>query len=154
MHDKAPPRGWPRLSSAVFYDDAAAAIDWLTRVFGVDTRVRVDGPDGRVVHSQLTFGEGMVMISQVGLQGGANHSCPRKSPRGAGGANTQSVMLCVDDVDAHCERARAGGAKILIEPATQDYGPDYWSDRTYLAEDPEGHQWWFLQRLREAPEAR
>lgn len=152
MHEQAPPRGWPRLSSAVFYEDAAAAIDYLTRVLGFEVRLRVDGPDGRVVHSQLSFGEGLVMVSQVGLQGGANHSGPRKSPRGAEGANTQSLMLFVDDVDAHCEQARAAGAKILIEPATQDYGPDYWSDRTYLAEDLEGHQWWFAQRLRDAPD--
>jgi uncharacterized glyoxalase superfamily protein PhnB len=151
MHDQPPPRDWPRLSSAVFYDDAAAAIDWLTRVFGFDVRVRVDGPDGRVIHSQLTFGEGMVMVGQVGLQGGANHSGVRRSPRGVDGANTQSLLIFVDDVDAHCEQVRAAGGTVLIEPETQDYGPDYWSDRTYLAEDLEGHQWWFSQRLREAP---
>lgn len=152
MHDIPSPRGWPRLSSALFYDDAATAIDWLARVFGFDVKLRVDGPDGRVVHSQLTFGEALVMASQVGLRGGADHSAPRKSPRAVGGANTQSLLIFVDDVDAHFERVRAAGGKVLIEPETQDYGPDYWSDRSYLAEDLEGHQWWFSQRLRAAAE--
>ena len=43
---------------------------------------------------------------------------------------------------------RAAGATIAMEPATTDYGEDYWSDRTYEAIDPEGHHWWLMQRLR------
>jgi uncharacterized glyoxalase superfamily protein PhnB len=62
--------------------------------------------------------------------------------------NTQSLMLYVDDVDAHCATARAHGAKIVDEPTVHDYGEDYWSDRSYGASDPEGHLWWFSQRLR------
>ena len=33
---KATPAGWPRISSALFYDDAGAAIDWLCKAFGFD----------------------------------------------------------------------------------------------------------------------
>ena len=54
----------------------------------------------------------------------------------------------MDDVDVHCQRARAAGAKIVEEPVTNDYGEEYWADRTYRAEDLEGHQWWFMQRVR------
>jgi uncharacterized glyoxalase superfamily protein PhnB len=58
------------------------------------------------------------------------------------------VHVYVDDVDAHFERARAAGATILEEPADQPYG-----DRRYAAEDPEGHQWFFAQHVRDlAPE--
>jgi uncharacterized glyoxalase superfamily protein PhnB len=66
--------------------------------------------------------------------------------------NTQSLCVYVDDVDAHCERARAAGAKIIREPKTTDYGDKYWTDRSYGAVDPEGHLWWFMQRLRTAGE--
>ena len=69
------------------------------------------------------------------------------------GQVTQALCVCVDDVDAHCERARAAGATIAEPPQTHDYGDDYWADRTYRAVDLEGHQWWFLQRVRE-PETR
>jgi uncharacterized glyoxalase superfamily protein PhnB len=55
----------------------------------------------------------------------------------------------VDDADAHCARARAAGAKIIDEPETHDYGEEYWTDRTYRAEDLEGHNWWFYHRVRE-----
>ena len=72
---------------------------------------------------------------------------PGRSPRSLGGANTQTVCVFVDDAEAHCERARKAGAKIVDEPTTSDYGEDYWSDRSYRAEDPEGHQWWFMQRV-------
>ena len=53
----------------------------------------------------------------------------------------------VEDVDAHCERARKAGAKIAMEPETDNYGDDYWSDRSYRAIDLEGHHWWFIQRI-------
>jgi uncharacterized glyoxalase superfamily protein PhnB len=59
------------------------------------------------------------------------------------------MMVFVDDADAHCEHARAEGAKIIREPTTTDYGAEWWSDRTYECEDLEGHHWWFCQRLRE-----
>lgn len=45
----------------------------------------------------------------------------------------------VDDADAHCAHARSRGARIVEEPATHDYGGDYWADRSYGATDPEGH---------------
>ncbi len=58
------------------------------------------------------------------------------------------MMIYVDDVDAHCERARAAGARIVSEPEVHDYGDDYWADRSYGCLDPEGHAWWITQRLR------
>ena len=56
----------------------------------------------------------------------------------------------VDDADDHCNQARSAGARIIDEPTTHDYGEDHWADRTYRAEDLEGHQWWFIQRIRSA----
>ncbi len=136
-----PPPGWPRISSSLYYEDAAGAIDWLGRAFGLEPRLVVEGDDGRIVHSELTFGGGVVMVGSVG-------SRPwYRSPRVAGG-NTQALMMYVDDVETHCHRARAAGATIATEPTTSDYGDEYWSDRSYEAVDPEGHHWWFCQRLR------
>lgn len=139
---KPTPKGWPRLSSALFYDDAATAIDWLCRAFGFQIRLKIDGENGAIVHSELEYGDALLMVS------GASTEKRHASPRGYGGLNTQSLMLFVDDVDAHCAHARAAGAKIVIEPKTEDYGEDYWADRCYQAEDPEGHLWWFAHRVR------
>lgn len=145
---KNTPNGWPRISPAIFYDEAGPAIDWLCRAFGFQVRLKVEGDGGRIEHSELTFGDGLVM---VGTAGG-----PRKastaSPRTLGGKNTQSLMLFVDDVDAHCATARAAGATITMEPAVHDYGDDHWADRSYGALDVEGHNWWFTQRVRDKKE--
>ena len=142
---KNPPEGWPRISSSLFYENAAAAIDWLVRAFGFEVQERVEDEQGRIVHSQLVLDGGLIMVGQTGLQPDRAY---QQSPRGLDGANTQSLAVHVDDADAHCERARAAGAVITMEPATQDYGEGYWVDRSYGARDLEGHHWWFLQRLR------
>ena len=143
---KPPPAGWPRIASAVYYEDAAAAIDWLCRAFGFAVRVKIEGDGGSIQHSELTFGEGLIMVGQAGLE---NKPSFRQSPRALSGANTQNMMVFVDDADAHCEHARANGATIIKEPTTVDYGEEWWTDRGYECEDLEGHHWWFYQRLRD-----
>jgi uncharacterized glyoxalase superfamily protein PhnB len=70
----------------------------------------------------------------------------RRPPRPGG--VTHSVMVCVNDANAHCERAKAHGARIVMEPTDFEYG-----ERQYTAEDPAGHQWTFSQTLADvAPE--
>jgi uncharacterized glyoxalase superfamily protein PhnB len=139
---KPTPKDWPRLSSAIFYDDPAAAIDWLCTAFGFKVRIKVEGEGGAIVHSELELGEGLIMVGSASRDKGSG------SPRSHGGINTQRLMAFIDDADAHCAHARASGAKILAEPSVHDYGEEYWTDRSYEAEDPEGHRWWFTQRLR------
>ena len=148
---KATPRGWPRISSALFYEDAGRAIDWLCATFGFEVRLRIEGEGGRIQHSELTFGEGLIMVGSTKAQKSGDWRDLGVSPRSAGGINTQTLCLFVDDVDAHCAHARAAGAEIVVEPTTSDHGEGYWADRTYLARDPEGHLWWFMQRVREQP---
>ena len=126
------------LIPGLFYDDPNAALDWLAKAFGFETRVCVTGPDGSVVHSEMEVGEGVVMV------GGTTHS-GRKSPRSLGGANTQGAQIFVDGIDAHYARAKAAGATIAYELENKDYG-----DRGYGALDPEGHLWWFAERIDQA----
>jgi len=147
---KPTPRGWPRIASSLYYEDAAGAIDWLCKAFGFEVRIKVEGDDGAIVHSELVFGDGVIMVASAKRDDRADRAFCR-SPRTIGGGNTQNMMVYVDDVEAHCRRARQAGAKIVMEPKTTDYGEDYWTDRGYEAEDPEGHHWWFYQRLRDAP---
>src|SRR5262245_31934899 len=86
------PAGWPRLSSAVFYVDPSAAIAWLERGFGFTTRLRVDGEDGGVIHSELTYHGAVVMVAGLTRQGKPNG---RASPLQVDGLNTQSLFLYV-----------------------------------------------------------
>jgi uncharacterized glyoxalase superfamily protein PhnB len=144
---KPTPRGWPRISSSLFYKEARPAITWLCEAFGFEVRLLVEGEGGRVEHSELVFGDGLIMVGEEARQ--TDKARVGRSPRTVGGANTQSVMVYVDDLDAHCARARAAGAVVTYEPAISDYGEDYWTDKSYGCEDLEGHHWWFCQRLRD-----
>ncbi len=145
---KPTPAGWPRISSSLHARDPAALIDWLCEAFGFELRLKVEGEGGRVEHSELSYGDGLVMVggerTESAVERFGNHWL---SPLTAGG-NTQSLMVYVDDVDAHCAQARDRGARIVSEPSLRDYGDDYWADRSYGCVDPEGHTWWFSQRIR------
>jgi uncharacterized glyoxalase superfamily protein PhnB len=143
---KPAPKGWPRVSVGIYYNDAVTAIDWLCKAFGFEVQLKIEGEGGRIEHSELVLGGGLVMVGDATLERGRPWV---KSPLSVDGANTQSLCIYIDDADAHCVRAKAAGAKIATEPKTTDYGDDYWSDRGYEAVDPEGHHWYFMQRVRD-----
>jgi uncharacterized glyoxalase superfamily protein PhnB len=143
---KPTPPGWPRISSSLYYDEAGKMIDWLCDAFGFELRLRVEGEGGRIEHSELVYGDAVVMVADVH---GKTEKFPHiASPGQVGGRNTQNLMIYVDDVEAHCERVRAAGGTIITEPKTSDHGEDYWTDRCYGCMDPGGHHWWISQRLR------
>jgi uncharacterized glyoxalase superfamily protein PhnB len=139
MH--ALPDGWPRISSSIYYDDPRAGIDWLCKAFGFEVRLLVESGGGKVAHSEIVYGEGLLMVAGSG-------SRPFFKSPGQAGGNTQSLMIFVDDLDAHYARAKAHGAEIFQEPKVSDYGEEYWTDRSYGAIDPGGHHFWFVQRIK------
>ncbi|CAN5183383.1 glyoxalase/bleomycin resistance/extradiol dioxygenase family protein [soil metagenome] len=142
---KPAPTGWPRISTALYYDDASKAIDWLCKAFGFQIRLKVEGENGSIEHSELELGDGLIMVGEAHR----TEKCPyRRSPTAIGGANTQNMMVYVDDVEAHCKRAREAGATITMEPKVSDYGEEYWTDRGYECSDIGGHHWWFQERMR------
>ena len=118
---------------ALSYDDAAAMIEFLCRAFGFEERFRLDMPDGSIGHASLSYGGNELTLASAYPEGGLG------GPSGLAHLHA-SIMVYVDDVDAHHERAVAAGATILQEPEDQFFG-----DRTYRAVDPEGGNWWFHQ---------
>ena len=133
-----PPAHMPRITPNVFYDDPAAALEWLSKTFGFETRMSMPGPSGGVIHAEMQVADSAFMMSPTG------DAEAWSSPKSLGGSVTQSLYVYVDDVDAHCERARSAGAVIASEPETM-----FWGDRTYVAEDLEGHRWTFAQVVEE-----
>lgn len=118
------------------YRDADAAVHWLTRAFGFKEHAVYRDEAGKVVHAELVFGNGMIMLGPDG--GGEFGRMVMTLPERAGGRCTQTIYVVVEDVDAHCARAAAEGAEILIAPRDESYG-----GRSYAARDPEGHAWSF-----------
>ena len=113
-----------------YYEDGPAALRFLVDAFGCRVRHTPD-PD-TFGHAEVEFGEGGVVM--LGTPG-------RVGDRGTWGG----VHVYVDDVDAHCERARRSGAVIVSEPQDMPYG-----DRSYETRDTEGNAWWFAQVLSRA----
>lgn len=138
------PAGWPRMSSSLAYQDPVRAIDWLVAAFGFSVRIKVPDGSGGIMHSELTFGDAVVMVAGERSQG----LSLSRSPKSLNGATTQGLFVYVDDIETHCARALAAGAVVTRELATTDYGAQYWTDRGYSVLDPEGHSWHFAQRLR------
>jgi uncharacterized glyoxalase superfamily protein PhnB len=124
--------------------DAVRAIDWLVGAFGFSIRLKVPNDTGGIQHSELVFGEAVVMVASERLEG----PLVARSPRSLAGAATQALFIYVDDIEAHYTQALAAGAVVARELATVDYGAQYWTDRGYTVLDPEGHTWHFAQRLR------
>jgi uncharacterized glyoxalase superfamily protein PhnB len=110
------------------YADARAAIEWLTKAFGLTVRTVTDKPDGTVAHAELNCGRGVLIVGQRE---------PGDRPPAAG-ANDWVVYVAVDDVDAHHDHAVAAGAEIARGLTDQPYG-----SREYDARDGEGNLWSF-----------
>ena len=135
MSVKAIPDG-PRIIPYLLYRDVAGALDWLARAFGFTEHGQsFKDESGRLSHAEMKLGEAIVMMG-----------CPGDDYRNPAdlGATTQMLYVYVENVDAHCEQARAAGAVIEREPADEFYG-----DRRYSARDPEGHVWYFAQHVRD-----
>jgi uncharacterized glyoxalase superfamily protein PhnB len=125
------------LGSGVFYRDPRAALIWLQKAFSFEPSMVVSDAAGGLVHAEMRFGEGYIIVDSEW----AGHIA---SPASIGGRNTQSVYVRLEeDIDAHCDRARAAGAEIVEEPADHFYG-----ERQYRARDPEGHVWTFTRTVR------
>ena len=105
------------------YVDAKAAMTFLADAFGFEPVQAFDGEDGRLVHGEMRFGNGVIML-------GSTDARPDVQSPG--------VYLVVADVDAHFERAKDAGTEIVYPPEDTEFGT-----RRYRARDPEGHEWSF-----------
>src|SRR5262245_33671372 len=121
----------PDIYPSLCYADALAAIAWLCKAFGFTERLVVPGPNGTVMHSELSLGNAVIMV-------GSPHSERGFVPLRGKRESSQALSVHVDDPDAHHARAVAAGAAITRPLRDEEYG-----SRGYMATDPEGHQWYF-----------
>ena len=119
----------------LLYEDVATMLDWLSRAFGFEERLRYADESGNVTHAEMALGDGTIYLGDPG----GDYRSPKST-----GAWPAQVSVYVDDVDAHYESALAAGAVIRQEPQDQPYG-----DRRYDAYDPEGQLWSFATRVRD-----
>jgi uncharacterized glyoxalase superfamily protein PhnB len=115
----------------LYYEDAGAMLDWLSRVFGFEERGRYIDKDGIVRQAEMLVGENELWFSGHG-------------PgfwEAKGGRPDTWIGVWVDDVDAMYERVAAAGVE-SDPPEDKDYDV-----RSYSVKDPEGVSWGFMKRL-------
>ena len=115
-------RDLPRLSPLLHYRDPISAATWLVEAFGLEGQPPERGSLPRDFPIAMRLGLAAVIVVGSDEVRSLDHG----------------VYAYVDDLDAHLARARAAGATIVRDIST--YG-----DRTYVAQDVEGHQWTFAQ---------
>jgi PhnB protein len=123
------PEGYNTISTYLAVEDAARAIDFYKQAFGATERGRMDGPDGKIAHAEIQFGDSVVMFSDQFEQS----TC--KPPKELGGTSA-AMFVYVDDVDAFVDRAVEAGATV-VSPVEDMF----WGDRFGKLSDPFGHEW-------------
>jgi uncharacterized glyoxalase superfamily protein PhnB len=119
---------------AMRYRDCVAAIEWLCTALGFEKQAVYMGEGNTVMHAQLTFGNGMIMLGSV--QNGGEYSDQIVQPDEIGKKETQHACLIVSDADAVYATAKAAGAEMMIDLKEMDYG-----GKAFSCRDPEGHLW-------------
>ncbi len=140
VHAHIPDRYRYAVIPHIMVGDAAAAIDFYRRAFGAHEDFRLDGPDGRVLHAEISIGPSVLMLGDASVaEAEAASFAP---PTALGGGTSVTLHVFVLDVDALAERAAAAGAEIIQPPKDMFHG-----DRTVILRDPSGHLWVFLTHL-------
>ena len=129
MAVKKIPAGYHTVTPYLIVSGAAEAIDFYKRAFNAEERVRMPGPDGRIMHAEIQIGDSHVMLGDEFPQMGV------KSPRSIGGTPV-GICLYVEDVDKIYKQAIAAGGKEERPLQNQFYG-----DRSGTLFDPFGHKW-------------
>ncbi|TMC51578.1 MAG: aminotransferase [Chloroflexi bacterium] len=134
----------PSVIPMIAYENGPAAMDWLARAFGFRERARMVGEGGRLSHGEMAAGDGMIMLATPSphYQGPKHHrgECDAAKQWSEVPYIIDGVLVYVDDIDAHFERASANGATILSQLEQGQEG------KRYRAEDIEGHRWMFIQK--------
>lgn len=134
----------PDVIPMLSYEDGAAAMDWLAQAFGFQEVTRWLDEEGRLSHGEMLTGSGRIMLASPTPA----YESPKHHREHCAAAQAWSqvpwvlngVLVYVDDVDAHYQRAKAAGATILSEP---EAGPP---GKRYRVEDIEGQRWMFMER--------
>ena len=122
MSVKPIPDGYHSVTPYLTVPGIPKLIDFVKQAFGAQQIVRMDGPDGNIVHAEVKIGDSIIMMGEAN----SNFSpMPGK------------IHLYIEGVDKVYKRALDAGATSLREPTDQFYG-----DRMAGVLDKSGNEWW------------
>jgi PhnB protein len=138
---KPVPAGYHTATPYLTIKGAAAAIDFYKRAFGAQELFRMPGPDGKIMHAEITIGDSHIMLADESA------ATETKAPQSLNGTTT-GIFLYVEDVDARFKQAVKAGAKETMP--LQDM---YWGDRFGKLTDPFGHKWMLASHIEDVSPA-
>jgi PhnB protein len=124
------PEGFHTVTPSLVVRDGAKAIEFYKKALGAEERMRMAGPDGKIMHAELKIGDSIIFLMEEMPNPGNV-----KSPQTLGGS-TGSLSIYVPNVDEVFSRAIAAGGKETMPVADQ-----FWGDRWGNFVDPFGYSW-------------
>ena len=134
------PKGYHNVTPSLAFKGANEAITWYKNVFGAQEKMRMDGPDKKVMHAELSIGDSMIFLAEE------NPEYKNKSARSTNG-NSINLHVYVEDVDATIKKAVQNGASLTMPATDQFYG-----DRCGRIEDPFGYSWVLATHVKDVSE--
>ena len=134
------PKGYNNVTPSLAIKGADQAITWYKNVFGAEERMRMDGPDKKIMHAELKIGDSVIFLAEE------NPEYKIKSPRETNG-NSVSLHMYVQDVDDTIKKAVQNGASLVMAPMDMFYG-----DRVGNIDDPFGYSWTLSTHVKDVTE--
>ena len=123
------PKGYHTITPSLCIQGADAFVKFCKKAFGAKELMRMKGPGGTVMHSELEIGESRIMVGDENPQWGF------KSAKTLGGTPL-TLHIYVPDCDAVVAKAIKAGATPRMPLADM-----FWGDRYGTVEDPFGNVW-------------
>jgi PhnB protein len=122
------PQGYHTVTPYLLVNGVAELVEFLERAFDAEVTLRLDRPDGTIMHVEVSIGDSIVMLGE---------------PMGEFGPMPTSIYLYVEDCDAIYQRAVEAGATSVMEPTDMHHA----GERYGGVKDPSGNLWWVATHI-------
>ena len=134
------PNGYHNVTPSLAFKGAHEALVWYKNVFGAKEKMRMDGPDKKIMHAELVIGDSMIFLAEE------NPQMKNKTPQSSNG-NSVSLHLYVEDIDGTIKKAVQNGATLTMPASDMFYG-----DRVGCIDDPYGYTWVLATHVKDVSE--
>ena len=134
------PKGYHNITPSLSFRGTDEAITWYKNVFGAREKMRIDGPDRKIMHAEMEIGDSMFFLAEE------NPEMKNKTPGSVNG-NSVGLHLYVEDVDGTIKKAVQNGATLTMPSMDMFYG-----DRVGSIDDPFGYSWTLATHVKDVSE--
>ncbi len=134
------PQGYHTITPSLTFKGTESAMVWYKNVFGAEERMRIDGPDKKIMHAELNMGDSIIFLAEE------NPQYQNQTPQSTNG-NSIKLHLYVEDIDGVLKKAVQNGATLVMPAEDQFYG-----DRCGCIEDPFGYTWMLATHIKDVSE--